>query len=135
MSFISDHSMAAFDVLKQDVADTLMPIGWRDTIWAFAKKAMARLNVSPSRIVLHAENGLLRITARSSDPLDTDIMKQVSQYIARQSARTCMVCGKFGYRRKMESGWPCLCRDHYILYANALHEERLAVQKDWEDDL
>jgi hypothetical protein len=67
---------------------------------------------------VYANKGLLRFVAESESDIQQSILNRLTQSIAKDSALCCVVCGQHGYRRKLEEGWPCLCKEHYIEYAN-----------------
>lgn len=71
------------------------------------------------------EKGLLRfeIVSEWTTELDRKLINRICQSIASSSAQICMECGKHGFRRKNEVGWPCLCSTHYIEYATQLSNQ------------
>lgn len=46
----------------------------------------------------------------------------VTRSLSQESARTCMVCGVPGIRRKEQEHKPCLCRVHYLEFINYTEE-------------
>lgn len=46
------------------------------------------------------------------------LFKRVCQSMASESAKTCMICGNFGRRRKELEHKPSLCPAHYLDYIN-----------------
>jgi len=67
---------------------------------------------------IYISKGLLRFVGLAQNPLEQSLLDRFSQSIAKDTALRCMICGQRGYRRKLEMGWPCLCTEHYIEYAN-----------------
>jgi hypothetical protein len=64
--------------------------------------------------------GVLRIHLKNQakDELDGRIAKWICSAVAKDSAQTCMITGKYGIRRKSYDGWPCLSKEVFIEYAN-----------------
>jgi hypothetical protein len=50
------------------------------------------------------------------------ITELVIRSLSQESARTCMVCGERGLRRKEQEHKPCLCRTHYLDFINYTEE-------------
>jgi hypothetical protein len=48
------------------------------------------------------------------------IFKRVAKTLLTDSSRTCLVCGKFGRRRKDQIGFPSLCPAHFLDYINEI---------------
>jgi hypothetical protein len=71
---------------------------------------------------LKMEKGLLRITLTSEADDVSELLNRLAHSIARESANTCLVCGVWGVRRKIETYSPSFCVTHYIEYVNYLDQ-------------
>jgi hypothetical protein len=111
------ESYLALNVVSADYADIkkAIPQGWH-----MIGKELENLSklTDWTQFSLQLTQGLLRIYAQHSDPSAVSLWEMVSQQTARQTAIVCMICGKKSFRRKEEEGWPNLCREQYVLYAN-----------------
>lgn len=100
-----------------DTIHTILPIGW-------SKLATVITNASilcvTTNITISIRNGILYVSCESSTHID--MFKRIMQTLLQESAKTCMVCGSFGLRRKEQVGSPPLCAQHYIEYINAIEE-------------
>lgn len=112
-----------FDRIKD-----VLPTGWRNhngTGLIVFNSFLRDLKSYPNHIWIsevRLEKGLLRFYSESEHEHLKMIFDQVAQIPARMSAKSCMVCGQKGSRRKTEKFWPALCRKHYIQYVNWLDE-------------
>jgi hypothetical protein len=121
VNFVDEYKLRQFDTRATDEKPiNVLPPGWLP-LHNTVQEACAYLN-GLIQSVRRDDRGLLRIEYSAVDFTSSDLLRRICETITRDSAVTCMVCGKRGFRRKLESGWPCLCRDHYIIYANALNE-------------
>lgn len=98
----------------------LLPIGWHNSFTEIIDGLYIPLN---ARIIgVDIRNGVLYLTKDSSgltyDAISTYVIRSLSQ----ESAKTCMMCGKFARRRKEQAHKPALCREHYLEYINALED-------------
>jgi hypothetical protein len=104
-----------------------LPPGWQGLVnemfWCWATMRMIPENRPQASIA----KGLLRFTAEYGESKDQKLFNRVAQSIASSSATVCMMCGKHGFRRKNEIGWPCLCTTHYTEYATQLSESESNV--------
>lgn len=108
-----DYSTIILD--KQDILEKTLP-GWHRLVHELWYLLDRLDSVIVTRVWV--DKGLLRIEGGSTRLIENSLFERVAQSIAKDSALTCLVCGQRGYRRKMETGWPCLCREHYIEYVN-----------------
>lgn len=96
-----------------------LPIGWEVR---FRTLIMELDDISPNSIVkLDIRDGVLYISLREQSKyhqLTTLSVRALSQ----ESARTCMICGDPGIRRKEQEHKPCLCRVHYLDFINYTEE-------------
>jgi hypothetical protein len=101
-----------------------IPEGWRNLVGEILHFVTIMWNDS-IKLTFKIEKGLLRFDIESDKTSEHDrkIINRICQSIASSSARICMECGKHGFRRKNEQGWPCLCTAHYIEYATKLTEQ------------
>jgi hypothetical protein len=104
------------NITKRDVCENTL-VGWHKFIQEAFYLVSALRDTKITRV--YVNKGLLRFVGESDSPMEQSIFNRLSQSIAKDSALCCVVCGQHGYRRKLEVGWPCLCREHYIEYANA----------------
>lgn len=103
-------------------AQHFFPKGWHvflDDIWHLADLIG---NVRVTRIGI--DKGLLRVTVETPGDIEASLFKRVTQSVARESSLKCMECGKRGFRRKIEQGWPSLCGVHYVEYVNFLDQNK-----------
>jgi len=103
--------------------ENIIPDGWKE-FFTLVTHLISRLPSSKLTKVA-IEKGLLRVSAECFTPLDQLIFDRFSQSIALGTSMKCMVCGKYGYRRKSEDFSPCLCNTHYVEYANWLDDNGL----------
>lgn len=105
----NDGGLSVSTILKA------LPNGW---VTEFNTIIMELDDISPSSIVaLDIRDGVLYLTMKENGryyKLTTLVTRSLSQ----SSAKTCMMCGKFGLRRKEQQHKPCLCRSHYIDFIN-----------------
>jgi hypothetical protein len=105
------------EVSTIDSIKHVIPFGWHffiDQIMRYGDL------VNCSITDISVDKGLLRIHGSCSLDSDQQLFNRLSQSIARDSATTCMICSRRGFRRKKEVGWPSLCGTHYIEYVNFL---------------
>lgn len=91
-------------------------VGWHRFVHEVFFLAASLRDVTITRV--YANKGLIRFVGESHSDIQQSIFNRYTQSIAKDSALCCVVCGQHGYRRKLEEGWPCLCKEHYIEYAN-----------------
>lgn len=97
----------------------VLPAGWHKLIpIIFETASICKINIS----ALDIKQGTLYIKGVGEYQ---NIFNRVARSLMMDSALTCMVCGKYGRRRKDESGSPSLCGAHYLDYIN---EEEINVQ-------
>jgi hypothetical protein len=96
-----------------------LPDGWREK---FKSIIFDFYDVLKSPLIaVDIRDGVLYLT-KSDDSLHITIANYVIRSVAQESARTCMVCGKYARRRKEQAHKPALCREHYLEYINALED-------------
>ena len=71
-------------------------------------------------ISLKYKNGVLYVIATTDNPAVNEAYRRIAQTIMMDSARTCIVCGNRGSRRKGFGGQPPLCREHFLEYINTI---------------
>ena len=91
-----------------------LPPGW-SALAAVVKSAVALTQVRLSRIEI--QDGVLYLEDDGTSK-HTDVFQRFAKTILQESARTCMVCGVGGIRRKEQYGKPPLCFTHYAEYIN-----------------
>ena len=96
-----------------------LPNGWVTT---FNTLIMEIDDISPSSIVkLDIKNGVLYLSVCEQTKYK-QLITLVVRALSQESARTCMVCGIPGIRRKEQEHKPCLCRVHYLEFINYTEE-------------
>jgi hypothetical protein len=98
--------------LSESDAVNFLPDGWHkfiEIIFDAARVCEIKIHM------LDIKNGTLYVTGEG---VYDSIFKRISRTIMIDSALTCMVCGKYGLRRKNEIGSPPLCGPHYLDYIN-----------------
>ena len=103
------------NIFKRTVTESTL-VGWHKFVQEAFFLATVMGDTTISRV--YVNKGLLRFVGVSESPIQQSLFNRLSQSIAKDSALCCVVCGQHGYRRKLEEGWPCLCKEHYIEYAN-----------------
>lgn len=109
-------SLEEVSTTPYEVANDL-PLGWRklaDVIDEAAKLCGVR------DIAVTIKNGILYVTCQTA--VQPDMFRRIMKTLLQDSAKTCMMCGSFGLRRKEQVGSPPLCPDHYVEYINAIEE-------------
>lgn len=103
-------------IFSLDFVEEQLPPGWKK----FMEYIFHLTNRVPSCSVSYigVERGLLRIRAVSPVQFDEVVFNWAAEYLAKQSASVCIICGEKGIRRKHEEGWPCLCSVHQIQWVN-----------------
>lgn len=92
-----------------------LPNGW---VAEFNKLIMELDDVSQSSIVaLDIRDGVLYLTMSEKGRYHK-LTTLVTRSLSQESARTCMMCGQYGLRRKEQDHKPCLCRTHYLDFIN-----------------
>lgn len=112
------------NALKLDLTGTLSKrivlehtlVGWHRFIHEVYYLVESLRDITITRV--YVNKGLLRFVGHSDSEIQQSLFNRLTQSIAKDSALCCVVCGQHGYRRKLEEGWPCLCKEHYIEYAN-----------------
>jgi hypothetical protein len=103
---------------RVDIAQ--LPIGWR-RMGEIYFEAVSALDGTVER--LYIKDGLLKAVAYSDDPTKNEAIKWLTQQMLKVSSLSCMlVPGKRAFRRKEYEGWPCICGERFIVYANELAE-------------
>lgn len=104
--------------LAESVIGEVVPDGWIDLVW----QAKRLITLMPESFMqkIAVDKGLLRIIGDCKLEMDQVIFDKFAQSLARDSSTMCMECGKRGFRRKEEDGWPSLCGVHYVEYVNFL---------------
>lgn len=106
------------ELIKTDIE--LLPIGWQKMGLVYFTAVLA-LDGTIRR--LYIEKGILKADAGSDDPITNEAIKWLTQQMAKVSSLSCMlVPGKRAFRRKEYEGWPCICGERFIVYANELAE-------------
>jgi hypothetical protein len=116
---MDQRSLIKFDTSVLENAPLVIPVGWSN-LWSKGYAMIERLNGSFVRC-FRDNKGLFRIKGTSNNSFDEMLIKRLLQTIAKDSALICMECGQPGFRRKMETDWPCLCKSHYIEYVNIIN--------------
>jgi len=101
-----------------------VPEGWRQMPWWHTVEAFRRQFPDFHLHAIRLHLGLLRFDG-TGDTITAYMFNAIAQKIAKDSATVCMRCGKVGYRRKFEDGYPCLCADDYVWYVNSLDKQQL----------
>lgn len=65
---------------------------------------------------LEMKNSVLYVTTNTNRY--SSLIKRIAQTLMTDSSKTCLVCGKFGRRRKDHIGFPALCPEHFLEYIN-----------------
>jgi hypothetical protein len=91
-----------------------LPPGWAHTVDVI-RDAVQTLQVRLTRVEI--KDGVLYLEDDGTSP-HSEIFKRFAKSILQETARTCMVCGKFGIRRKEHDGKPPLCITHYATFIN-----------------
>ena len=86
-----------------------LPSGWQGI---FSEFVFAIYALEEEITSVRYAKGTLQVSV-DGNPLFTIPSKWMSQGLAKQSAMTCLYCGKYGVRRKLETGLPPLCMPHY----------------------
>lgn len=125
---VDEYLAVDFQDADYSIVNSKMPIGWREKNIGDELKVLEALFFRtpfdrPPVYSIKLSMGLLRILADTGVPLYDSLWEMVSQQTARQSALICMVCGSKAFRRKIVKGMPCLCKQHYVEYANYLAEK------------
>ena len=103
---------------RVDIAQ--LPTGWRRMGLVYFTAVLA-LDGKIER--LYIDKGILKAVAYSDDPTKNEAIKWLTQQMAKVSSLSCMlVPGKRAYRRKEYEGWPCICGERFIVYANEFEE-------------
>jgi hypothetical protein len=105
---------------SSDAAEELVPDGWV-SLWAVILRLTGYID-NCTLVKMGIEKGLLRTEFKCENQTDQNLLNLISNSIARESTLKCMVCGKWGRRRKLEEGMPCLCGHHYTEYVNYLDQ-------------
>jgi hypothetical protein len=114
----TDICAIGVSILIDDLRE--LPVGWH-RMGRIYLTAVWALDGNVSR--LYIEKGILKADAHSDDPLKNEAIKWLTQQMAKVSSLSCMlVPGKRAYRRKEYEGWPCICGERFIVYANELAE-------------
>lgn len=106
--------------LSKQEAKMCTPEGWHRIIdELFETAAFLGIEIFEIRYV----KGTLRVEKHSVvEELQNKIFNKVINLLSRESAMTCLACGKSGRRRKGEPEWPPMCSHHYVEYVNSLPE-------------
>lgn len=106
------------DRIRATAIHKVVPEGWQELV----DQAFGLIDLMPDSQItrISAEKGLLRIVGECKLEQNQVIFDKFAQALARDSATMCMKCGKRGFRRKEEEGWPALCGVHYVEYVNFL---------------
>jgi hypothetical protein len=96
---------------------TELPDGWQRLSQVVSDAAEL---CNANDITISVKNGILYVTCQTAD--QPDMFKRLMRTLLQDSAKTCMVCGSFGLRRKEQVGSPPLCAKHYVEYINAIEE-------------
>jgi hypothetical protein len=105
-------------ISKEDLVQ--LPIGWQKMGLVYFTAVLA---LDGTIRQLYIEKGILKADAGSDDPITNEAIKWLTQQMAKVSSLSCMlVPGKRAFRRKEYNGWPCICGERFIVYANELSE-------------
>jgi hypothetical protein len=110
-----------FRFLPNELNDFL-PLGWRKFTEELFQASMAHQRPqSFGKVTIR--DGVLYCTIQKGKPDNREeehksLFTRISTSLMQESAKTCMVCGKFGKRRKELEHKPSLCPTHYLEYIN-----------------
>ena len=105
-------------ISKEDLVQ--LPIGWQKMGEIYLTAVLA-LDGKIER--LYIKDGLLKAVAYSDNPVCNEAIIWLTQQMLKVSSLSCMlVPGKRAFRRKEYEGWPCICGERFIVYANELSE-------------
>jgi hypothetical protein len=114
MSHIVQNYLVTIDV---PFTTDVLPSGWHKLNSVIAD---ATTLCAASGLSVTIKNGILYVTCQTA--LHHDMFNRLMRTLLQDSAKTCMVCGSFGLRRKEQAGCPPLCAQHYVEYINAIEE-------------
>ena len=118
MSHIVQNYLALTDeTTTPDQAHSILPQGW-----VFLSEVIGEASklCGANDLVVSIKNGILYVTCQNAG--QPDMFRRLMRTLLQDSAKTCMVCGSFGLRRKEQVGCPPLCANHYVEYINAIEE-------------
>jgi hypothetical protein len=92
-----------------------LPIGWFKFINDI-QYACRHMNVK--LVTLKIFNGVLYITGTTWNGPTQALFDRIARTFTSDSARTCMICGNAGSRRKDLEHKPALCMKHFLDYIN-----------------
>jgi hypothetical protein len=113
---VQNYLTLTTDTTPNDAAGVL-PAGWLQ-LANVIEKAAKLCGVNDITVVV--KNGILYVTCQNAG--QPDMFSRLMRTLLQDSAKTCMVCGSFGLRRKEQVGCPPLCANHYVEYINAIEE-------------
>jgi hypothetical protein len=103
--------------------ENFLPWGWNtfgEIIWYTTQC----YNVSIKYLRIH--NGTLELSVihdAAAPVVQQLLFELITTGLFQRSSKTCMMCGRFGQRRKLVEGKPALCGEHHIQYINAISED------------
>jgi len=105
--------------VQLDTILRLLPPGWTTKFASDITAMYVKLSPLISRVAI--ADGVLYLDDSSISP-NHSLVKYITRSFAQESARTCMVCGAPGRRRKEQLGKPPLCRPHYLEFINSVED-------------
>ena len=112
MNIELENSKDIFDIIEDD---NQFPTGWKELMEDFLS-LYDTLDMKVLRIVYY--KGILRVRATSNDKTRSRLVYWLTQGVARQSIRICLITGKRTRRRDIIPGKPPLIPDIYLRYLN-----------------
>jgi hypothetical protein len=105
-----------------DELEEFLPTGWHKFVEELFQASMSHQRpMSVGKVTI--KDGVLYSSIEMGKPDNREevhkkLFVRISTSLMQESAKTCMVCGKFGKRRKELEHKPSLCPTHYLEYIN-----------------
>jgi hypothetical protein len=117
VQFVTFSGYTGVDIERHEISP-FIPYGWQELLEELYRfRELSRCQITSVTV----EKGLLRVRGVCSHPTDQLLFNRLSQSFALGSCNRCLVCRRYGWRRKTEDGWPVLCQAHYVEYINFIN--------------